>query len=507
MTSDSDRPSSSAGDQASDATVKLSAGTGDKRERETQGEPSADSKPLLKGTAAEIRRSSAPPVPSGRPPIPGRNVLGVALLVLILTLLAIAAFFVFQPFLMPLVTAVVITTVCYPLYSRVLQLVGENRTAIASGITCCLVILAVFTPIVWFGWVLTSEAVQAQKDLSRRVGELEAWVDKYEDETDSLWHTVFYTEVPGTKDFDGNETPTSEGVTKITKPKKVHREWYRLTIVSLDRLLNKPPPVVLNDLGGRGDGQPHVDDNTNSDNNQKALPGNERPSGDETTAMPFSAKGLTNVARWVTRTLATVLAGVIGVMIKFLLMVFIMFYFFKDGPRIAESVKDSLPVNPEYQDKVIDKFQAVSRSILRGTLATAVIQGAVAAVTFPMFDLKGPFFWGALIAFTALIPVVGTAIVTLPLIIGFLIQGQLWQAGLFLVLAVIIANLDSLVRPLLLKEGLQLHPVWVLLAVLGGVGCFGAMGLILGPMVVVLLRTVLALLAEESKERIAGETA
>ena len=114
MTSDSDRPSSSAGDQASDATVKLSAGTGDKRERETQGEPSADSKPLLKGTAAEIRRSSAPPVPSGRPPIPGRNVLGVALLVLILTLLAIAAFFVFQPFLMPLVTAGVITTVCYP---------------------------------------------------------------------------------------------------------------------------------------------------------------------------------------------------------------------------------------------------------------------------------------------------------------------------------------------------------------------------------------------------------
>ena len=83
----------------------------------------------------------------------------------------------------------------------------------------------------------------------------------------------------------------------------------------------------------------------------------------------------------------------------------------------------------------------------------------------------------------------------------------MWQAGLFLVLAVIIANLDSLVRPLLLKEGLQLHPVWVLLAVLGGVGCFGAMGLILGPMVVVLLRTVLALLAEESKERIAGETA
>ena len=106
-----------------------------------------------------------------------------------------------------------------------------------------------------------------------------------------------------------------------------------------------------------------------------------------------------------------------------------------------------------------------------------------------------------MVSLCALVPVVGTALVTVPLTISFVAQAAYGKALAMAVIALVVANLDSFVRPLLLEGGLKLHPVWILLAILGGVGCFGARGLVLGPMVVVLLRTILALLADAGRER------
>jgi predicted PurR-regulated permease PerM len=109
---------------------------------------------------------------------------------------------------------------------------------------------------------------------------------------------------------------------------------------------------------------------------------------------------------------------------------------------------------------------------------------------------------------------VGTTLVTVPLILSFLLaaEGPQWKEAISLsVLAVVVSGLDNLIRPLLLKEGLRLHPLWILLSILGGVNFFGALGLVLGPMVVVFFGTFLALVTQEarsaSKDRDSGATA
>ncbi len=220
----------------------------------------------------------------------------------------------------------------------------------------------------------------------------------------------------------------------------------------------------------------------------------------EKPAFSISAGSVANVARWVTRVLGSLLAGVVGVVVKCLLMLFIMFYFFKDGPRILRSVQQALAVDPAYQERVIEKFNLVSFGMLRGILATASIQGVVAGIAFVFLGLP-PFLFGTLVALCGLVPIAGTGLVTVPMTVWYLVNGQYGHAAAVAVIGVLIASLDNIVRPMLIEGELKLHPVWILLSILGGVGCFGVLGLILGPMVVVLLRTVLALVTEESQSR------
>ena len=229
------------------------------------------------------------------------------------------------------------------------------------------------------------------------------------------------------------------------------------------------------------------------------------------SSLPPSSSGsllsptrIAELAAWLSARVGRLLAGVFGALINAVLMLFIMFYFFKDGPDILRSVQNALPLDNAYQERVVFKFKKVSMSMIRGVVATALAQGCVAAVLFSFFGFR-PLFWGSLVAFSALIPLVGTTLVTVPLTIYLLLHHDhgVLPALLFAGVAALIASLDNILRPLLLKDGLSLHPVWILLAILGGVGTFGPLGLILGPMVVVLLRTALAMMADASSPAVA----
>ena len=88
----------------------------------------------------------------------------------------------------------------------------------------------------------------------------------------------------------------------------------------------------------------------------------------------------------------------------------------------------------------------------------------------------------------------GTGLVTVPIILSFVLNQQWIQAATMAIVAVGVALMDNFLRPWLARGGLQLHPVWILLSMLGGVSVFGPLGLVIGPMVVVLIRTLLSLL-------------
>jgi len=169
-----------------------------------------------------------------------------------------------------------------------------------------------------------------------------------------------------------------------------------------------------------------------------------------------------------------------------------LYYFFLDGHRWRERVVRLVPLPPADTRMFFERFHRVSIAVLVGNLGTALAQAAAATLGYFIFGAPVPLIWGAATLFAALVPLVGPALVWLPVAIVVGVgHGWLRGGGLALYGLVIIGTVDNVVRPLLTKRGLQLHPLLVFIAVFGGMLAFGFVGLFVGPLVIALMITVL----------------
>ncbi len=212
---------------------------------------------------------------------------------------------------------------------------------------------------------------------------------------------------------------------------------------------------------------------------------------------------LGEAATWIKSSVIPILSGTFQLFLKSCLMLFLLFFFFKDGPRILQAVKRQVPIALRGQEKVVTTFAQVSHSIIRGSFGTALAQGAVATVAYGIAGIPA-VFWGVVTAFCALIPPLGTTLITVPIVAYLFVKASLWKCILVGVAAVGIGVLDNVLKPILMQDGLRVHSIWLLLAILGGINAFGPMGIIYGPMVLALLGTFLALLVRSESPTAGG---
>ncbi len=179
-----------------------------------------------------------------------------------------------------------------------------------------------------------------------------------------------------------------------------------------------------------------------------------------------------------------------------------LYYFFVDGDRWRERVIRLVPLPAADTRMFFERFHRVSVAVLLGNLGTALAQALAATLGYYIFGTPVPLMWGAATIFAALVPLVGPALVWLPaaLVVG-VEKGWLRGGGLALYGLLIVSTVDNVVRPLLTKRGLQLHPLLVFVAVLGGTFAFGFVGLFVGPLVIALVITVLDVYERHVAER------
>lgn len=171
---------------------------------------------------------------------------------------------------------------------------------------------------------------------------------------------------------------------------------------------------------------------------------------------------------------------------------FALYYLFKDGDKIKRALIKLSPLNKEDDEIIIKKTLLAINAVIRGSLVLAVIQGLLVVVGFALFSVPNPVLWGTVAAICSLIPAIGTAIVILPAVLFLYFGGQIISAtGLLLWGVLFVGLVDNLLRPYLVGRGVSLHPLLVLLSVLGGLSFFGPVGFILGPLVATLLLVLL----------------
>jgi predicted PurR-regulated permease PerM len=207
--------------------------------------------------------------------------------------------------------------------------------------------------------------------------------------------------------------------------------------------------------------------------------------------LPFDTATV-NLGEYV-RSLLGSLSGSLGVIFgniaHFLGSIFLFFialyYFLKDGEGIRSKLVRLSPLQDKDDTELIDRVILSIESLVRGTLLIAVIKGILAAIGFAIFGLANPILWGLVAGLSSLIPGIGTAIVFIPAVLLLLFQGHLvGMVGLLIWGVVIVGFVDNLLGPKLMGKGTNLHPLLVLLSVLGGLSAFGITGFILGPVIV-----------------------
>ncbi len=195
---------------------------------------------------------------------------------------------------------------------------------------------------------------------------------------------------------------------------------------------------------------------------------------------------------WVMGSLGSVFSGIASVLFAMLLSFFALFYFLRDGDRLREAVLERSPLSRDETARFIARLHRVMDSIIRGSLLIAVLYGIGGGLGFFMFGLPNGVFWGSLTAFASFIPMFGTYLVVVPGMIALAAGRHYVEAlGLFIWIGMVGLFMENYLRPRLIGRKADIHPLFVLFSVVGGISVFGPLGVLLGPLALGLLIALL----------------
>ncbi|TKB73163.1 MAG: AI-2E family transporter [Nitrospira sp.] len=182
----------------------------------------------------------------------------------------------------------------------------------------------------------------------------------------------------------------------------------------------------------------------------------------------------------------------------FFLMLFALFFLFKDGKRWLASLQDVIPLDPSHKQRIVDRMDQTIRAVVKGIGVTAIVQGILAGLAYVALGVPFPVVLTALTVMLAPLPFGGTALVWGPVVIYFLIADPLWKALAMLAWGVgVVSMVDQFLRPWLIGQAVQIPVLFLVFSVLGGLALYGLIGLFVGPVLVSLLVTTIQIYREE----------
>ena len=168
----------------------------------------------------------------------------------------------------------------------------------------------------------------------------------------------------------------------------------------------------------------------------------------------------------------------------FVLMLFAMFFFFRDGDKIVCFMKRITPLEPDRVQLMYSHLREVIEGMMYGGVVIALIQGFLGGVLFLVMGISSPVLWGAVMAFLAFIPILGPFLVYIPAGIILFIGGSQIKGILLIIIGVlVVSQIDNFLRPMLFKGKTQTHTLMLFFSIMGGIAMFGLLGVVLGPFI------------------------
>lgn len=199
--------------------------------------------------------------------------------------------------------------------------------------------------------------------------------------------------------------------------------------------------------------------------------------------------------------LSAMAKGTFAFFFNLFIMLYALYYFLSRGAGLLGRLSYLTPLPEREKRHLAERFMAVARATLKGTLVIGFLQGLFSGVGFAVVGIQGAAFWGTMMGILSVIPGIGGFLVWGPAVIYLIATGRIAAGvGLGIFCGVFVGALDNVLRPLLVGRGTKMPDILVLIGTLGGIFMFGAVGIILGPIVASLFLAVWEIYGESFKE-------
>ena len=177
------------------------------------------------------------------------------------------------------------------------------------------------------------------------------------------------------------------------------------------------------------------------------------------------------------------MGGISSFAVNMFVLIFVLYFMLIGGKKMEQYINDILPFNEANTQNVVHEINMIVRSNAIGIPLLAIIQGGVAMIGYWIFDAPNILLSGFLTGFASIVPMVGTTLVWVPIAIYMALIGNWFQAiGLAIFGALVISQLDNLIRFIIQKKMADIHPLITIFGVVIGLSLFGFMGIIFGPL-------------------------
>lgn len=165
-------------------------------------------------------------------------------------------------------------------------------------------------------------------------------------------------------------------------------------------------------------------------------------------------------------------------------MLYLLFFLFRDGRALATIVRKASPLSDPNTDHILKEFTSVMKATVKGNVIIAAIQGVIGGMAFWLIGIDAALLWGLVMAVLSLLPAIGAALIWLPAAVYLLLSGEYLRGVLLLAIgALVISTIDNLLRPPLVGRGSHLPDYVILISTLGGISLIGMNGFVIGPLI------------------------
>jgi len=194
----------------------------------------------------------------------------------------------------------------------------------------------------------------------------------------------------------------------------------------------------------------------------------------------------------------SVFQNVAEFLIDLALALFATFFFLRDAGVIMKTLRRLLPMDDANSDALIERTRSLIAASVMSSIVVAGVQGVLGGIAFALVGIKAPVFWGVVMMFMCVLPF-GAWVIWLPTAIFLAVSGQVTRALVLGGIGIaVVSSADNIVRPVLLSGRAHMNGLVIFVSLLGGLGVFGLLGLVLGPVIVATALSLLSTYVNET---------